>query len=241
MRVLVLGGSGATGKEVVRQLVEKNVAVRIVVREGSKLPADILENSSVEILRGSISAYSLKEIKELLQDCDAAVSCLGHNLTFKGIYGHPRTLVHDAVQNVYSAIEQNAQKGMKLVLMSTTGYNNEQNGEKRSVGESIVSGLLYSLLPPHRDNMLAGNFLTKQVGANNPSLEWIAVRPDGLIDSDTVSAYDLKPSPVRSPIFDAGKTSRINVANFMAKLLTDDTLWQQWKYQTPVIYNREQA
>jgi len=36
-------------------------------------------------------------------------------------------------------------------------------------------------------------------------------------------------------------TSRINVANFMAELITDDTLWSTWKGQMPVSYNKGTA
>ena len=60
-----------------------------------------------------------------------------------------------------------------------------------------------------------------------------------LINEAEVSEYIVHPSPIRSPIFDAGKTSRINVADFMVSLLKDAELWGNWKYKTPVIYNIE--
>ena len=47
------------------------------------------------------------------------------------------------------------------------------------------------------------------------------------------------PSPTRCAIFNAGKTSRINVGHFMAALITDDNTWNLWKGQMPVIYNKE--
>jgi hypothetical protein len=31
----------------------------------------------------------------------------------------------------------------------------------------------------------------------------------------------------------------INVGHFMAELITDDELWNQWNGQMPVIYNKE--
>jgi hypothetical protein len=67
----------------------------------------------------------------------------------------------------------------------------------------------------------------------------VAVRPDTLIEEDHVSGYNLHPSPVRSAIFNPGKTSRINLGHFMALLINDDDLWTQWKGQMPVIYNDE--
>ena len=75
---------------------------------------------------------------------------------------------------------------------------------------------------------------------SNKNIEWIAVRPDTLINEGEVSKYTVHPSPIKSPIFDAGKTSRINVADFMVSVLKDEELWKKWKYKTPVIYNMEQ-
>ena len=63
------------------------------------------------------------------------------------------------------------------------------------------------------------------------------MRPDGLIDEDTVSSYTVHESPTRSAIFNAGKTSRINVAHFMTELASSESLWQEWKGKMPVIYN----
>ncbi len=54
-----------------------------------------------------------------------------------------------------------------------------------------------------------------------------------LLDDDEVTPYVTHPSPVRSAIFDAGETSRINVAHFMIALITEGPLWDQWKGQMP--------
>jgi len=59
-----------------------------------------------------------------------------------------------------------------------------------------------------------------------------------LIDETEVTAYDVHPSPIRSAVFDPGQTSRINVGHFMADLITEDSIWQKWKGQMPVIYNK---
>ena len=65
----------------------------------------------------------------------------------------------------------------------------------------------------------------------------VVVRPDTLIDFPEVTEYELRLSPTRSAIFDPGKSSRINVANFMSRLLLENELWQNWKGEMPVLYN----
>lgn len=239
MRVLVLGASGATGKLVVAQLTERHVNVRIFVRESAVLPAEVPGNPLVEMRKGNIAALNDKEMASLLQDCDAVVSCLGHNITFKGMYGRPRDLVSGTIRNVCRAIKATADRKVKLVLMSTTAYTNTRTGEKNSLGEGMVFAALKLLLPPHCDNMNAADFLQEGIRKDNGKIDWVAVRPDSLVNEDTVSAYETLGSRVRSPIFNAGKVSRINVSHFMADLLTNDGLWQEWKFKMPVLYNKE--
>ncbi len=175
---------------------------------------------------------------ELVDGCDAVASCLGHNMTFKGLYGHPRKLVTDATRRLSEAIRANSpEKPTKFVLMNTTGNRNRDLNEPIPFAETVVVGLLRLLLPPHADNEQAADYLRSQVGQDDELIEWAAVRPDNLIDRDEVTPYELYPSPIRSAIFDAGQTSRINVGHFMADLITDEACWDRWKGQMPVIYN----
>ena len=102
----------------------------------------------------------------------------------------------------------------------------------------MVIGLLRYLLPPHVDNEMAADYLRTEIGQADPMIEWAAVRPDNLIDEEDIKPYEAYPSPISSAIFKPGKTSRINVAHFMADLITNNDTWQKWKGQMPVIYNK---
>ena len=108
------------------------------------------------------------------------------------------------------------------------------------VAERTAVGALRLLLPPHVDNEKAAEFLRSEIGGTDKQIEWVVVRPDSLIDEEEVSAYELHPSPIRSALFDPGKTSRINVGHFMAELISDDAKWNEWKGQMPVLYNLSQ-
>ncbi|MGA1196138.1 MAG: NAD(P)-dependent oxidoreductase [Candidatus Latescibacterota bacterium] len=240
MTTLVAGASGATGRLLVEQLLNQGHNVKIIVRSPDKLPKHLQNNDHVSIISASILNLSDAEMTEHVHGCDAIASCLGHTLSVKGIYGKPRRLVTDAVRRLCNAIIENKPKTpIKFVLMNTTGNSNRDLSEPISFAQKCVIGLLRLLLPPHVDNEKAADYLRTQIGQNNPYIEWAAVRPDTLIDEDQVTEYDIHPSPIRSAIFDAGKTSRINVGNFMATLITDADMWTKWKGQMPVIYNKE--
>lgn len=122
--------------------------------------------------------------------------------------------------------------------MNTTGNSNRDLDESISFGQRCVLGLVRLLLPPHVDNEKAADYLRAHIGQDAAAIEWVAVRPDTLIDEGEVTEYEVHPSPTRSAIFDAGKTSRINVAHFMADLISDDATWSRWKGRMPVIYNK---
>ncbi len=238
MTTLVVGASGETGKLLVEQLLEMGQNVKVIVRPASNVPKTWESNTNVTIIRVGISGISVDEAANYVAGCDAIACCLGHNLTLKGIYGKPRKLVTDAVKLLCAAVEQNvAGQATKFVLMNTSGNRNKDLNESISFGERIVVALVRFLVPPHTDNEQAAEHLRVGIGQNNPLIEWVAVRPDNLIDQDTVTEYELHPSPIRSAIFNAGKTSRINVGNFMARLITEADLWEKWKGKMPLIYN----
>ncbi len=239
MTILVVGASGATGKQLVEQLLIQGHKVKTIVRSPKKLPESWKSNASLQIISASILDLTDKEMIEHVSDCHSVASCLGHNLNWKGIYGQPRKLVTDATRRLCKAIEVNKPKSpIKFVLMNTTGNRNRDLNEPISFAQKCVISLLRLLLPPHVDNEKAADYLRTQIGQNNDFIEWVAVRPDGLTNEEEVTDYEIHASPTRSAIFNAGKISRINVGNFMARLINDNDLWNKWKGKMPVIYNK---
>ncbi|KPJ96423.1 MAG: NAD-dependent epimerase [Gammaproteobacteria bacterium SG8_11] len=239
MTILVAGASGATGRLLVRQMLNRGHNVKVIVRSPWKFPVQRKNHNHLSVLIASILELSESEIARHVKGCDAVASCLGHNLSLKGIYGHPRRLVTDATRRLCHSIKANkTEKPTKFILMNTVGNSNRDLHEPVSFGQKFIIELLRQLLPPHVDNEKAADFLRTNVGQNDRMIQWVAVRPDSLTDEEHVTEYDVFPSPIKSAFFDAGKTSRINVAHFMADLMTDDELWNKWKGQMPVIYNR---
>lgn len=236
MKILVVGASGATGRLVVEQLLKRGEKVKAMLRSPEKFP-EFKDRKDLNVIAASVLELNDKELARHVQDCQAVVSCLGHNISFKGIYGQPRRLVTDATRRLCAAIEANKpEKATRYVLMNTTGNRNRDLNEPISFAERIVIALLRLLLPPHPDNEKAADYLRINYRSNK-MVEWTAVRPDGLIDEKEVSPYEIHPSPIRSAIFNAGKVSRINVAHFMAELITNNATWNNWKGQMPVIYS----
>ncbi len=239
MTTLVVGASGATGQLLVKQLLDRGQKVRIIVRSLEQLPEFFQNDDNLTVIPAIVLNLSDAEMIRHVSGCEAVASCLGHNMSVTGIYGKPRRLVADAVSRLCSAInESKPKKPVKFVLMNTTGNSNRDLSEPISLGQKCVIWLLRLLLPPHVDNEKAADYLRTQTGQSDGMIKWVAVRPDTLIDEVEVTEYEVYSSPIRSAIFDAGTTSRINVASFMADLITDHGSWIKWKGQMPVIYNK---
>lgn len=236
---LVVGASGATGRLLVEQLLGHGQKVRVIVRSPDKLPEAIRNHPNLSVIHASVLDLRDAEMVEHVRGCGAVASCLGHTMSLKGVFGPPRRLVTDATRRLCQAVRANQPENpTKFVLMNTAGNRNRDLHEPISLAQKCVLGLLRWLLPPHVDNEKAADYLRTEIGQDDGTIEWAAVRPDTLTDETEVTEYEVHPSPTRSAIFNAGSTSRINVGHFMADLITDDEVWGTWKGQMPVIYNK---
>ena len=127
----------------------------------------------------------------------------------------------------------------KVILMSTVGVSNPSSEADRAVrdtcGQKCAFACLRCCLPPHADNEQAAVALRRVAAASGGALEWCVVRPDGLL-SGAVSEYALH-QHLTTSLFDAGTTTRENVAHFICELVEKGACWEAWKGQMPVILN----
>ena len=239
MSVLVAGATGATGRLLVEELLKRGILVKAVVRTPAKLPGSISRHPNLTVIQGEIHRMTDDELAAHVSDCRAVASCLGHNLSFKGMFGPPHRLVAGSVRRLCAAVVANRpDTPVRFVLMNTTGNTNRDLKESYPLIDRVILNTLRVLLPPHADNIAAAETLRTRIGQDHPAVEWCAVRPDSLVDQPVGTPYDLHPSPTHGVLINAGQTSRVNVAHFMASLITDDRLWREWRGRMPVIYNR---
>jgi hypothetical protein len=234
-KVLLLGGTGRTGRRVLAQLVSRGVGVRAIVRSSRGVHAGVAGSPGVEVVEANPLSLSSDELRRHLLGCTAVVSCLGHVLSVKGVLGPPRDLVTSATNRVCQAIEAaRPASPIKLVLMSSVSVL--QPGKldaRRGAFERAFLWLLRGLLPPARDNQQAADFLRQTLGADHPFVQWVVVRPDALLEGET-SGYALHAGLVNS-LFSPGRTTMANVAHFMCELVTDPGAWEEWKGRMPVV------
>ncbi len=193
MKVLVLGATGQTGYHVVKQFLENSIQVKAIVRNAEKFK-DNQSDKNLKLFTENILDIEDKRLKEILADVDVVISCLGHNISLKGIFGKPHYLVTEAIKKIID--NSNDKHPKKIILMNTTACLNTKQKEKFTFGESIIMGIMRSLLPPQRDNERALKYLEEKLNGEDV-FEWIAVRPDTLITQDQVTDYEIFESPTK--------------------------------------------
>jgi nucleoside-diphosphate-sugar epimerase len=238
--VLVFGASGATGLHLVRALLAGGHTVRAVVRSADKLPDDIRQHANTAVVIASVADMTDAEMADAVRGCGAVLSCLGHNMTFRGMYRDDRLLITNALRRLVASVEAaKPVEKVKFVLMNTVGAANPDADDDVGCAQSCATSCLRCCVPPHGDNEQAAEYLRSGVGQHHPSVEWVVVRPDGLTDDAVATPSYAVPSPVRS-IFSGYVTSRANVGAFMARLAGEPALWARWAGAMPVLYDRVQ-
>jgi hypothetical protein len=235
--VLLVGGTGRTGRRVLEQLVARGVGVRAIVRSTRGLTAGIAEKPGVALVEGSLLSLSDLDLQANLRGCDAVISCLGHVLSLRGVLGPPHDLVTRATTRLCRALEVlRPARPARFVLMSSVSVHRPGGLDtRRGAFEKAFLWMLRGVLPPARDNQQAADFLGERIGPANPFVQWAVVRPDSLLEGD-VSEYRLHEGLVSS-IFAPDQTNMANVAHFMCELVTSPKTWEAWKGKHPVVVN----
>jgi nucleoside-diphosphate-sugar epimerase len=235
--VLLVGGTGRTGRRVLEQLLSRGVRVRAIVRSARKLPASVAQHPDLEVVEAGLLSLGDEQLRRHVLGCDAVISCLGHVISFRGVFGPPRDLVTQAAKRLCQAIAVvRPAKPVKFILMSSVSVHHPGGHDtRRGTLEKGFVWILRGLVPPARDNQQAADYLYGKVGAADPHVQWAVVRPDTLLDGD-VSAYALHEGLISS-LARPDSTTMANVAHFMCELAENPAAWDRWAGKLPVIVN----
>ena len=240
-RALVLGASGGCGIQVCHQLSQRGVRVTAVTR--SKEALERLRAALPDGGDGNVDNLPWDEWEDHAFDrYDAVCVCLGHTLSFAGVFGPPHRLCLDTVRSCCDMISaQEREREIRLVVVSSEGIDipSAPDGKKdppRGALERSVLSLIEFLLPPHRDNVLTLRHLHDRA-RRDPRIAFCAVRPSDMKDAEpllSTSPYTCHPT-LQNGIFNAGSSTRANIGHFIAELVTDSSVWTRWRNQCPQI------
>ena len=101
-----------TGRSLVDQLLGNGYEVRLIVRSTVNLSAEALGNPNTAIVEASVLGLTDEEMAMHVKNCDAVISCLGHTMDFKGMFGEPKNLCTDNAVMVASLAYHKYKAGM---------------------------------------------------------------------------------------------------------------------------------
>lgn len=201
--ILVLGGTGRTGKHVVEQALQQGLRVTTLVRDPSKSNA-LSEHPNLEVLKGDVLNYP--DVYNAVQGNDAIVSALGRD-------GKDVSPITKGTENILAAIRKS--NVCKLICLSSFGAGSTRPKSPWLLKAMIrFAGLQRSFEAKAQQELLC--FKSK--------IDFTLVMAGTLTDKEENqgSAYALTQLPCMGVL--PQKISRSNVAAFMLEQL-HSTRW----------------
>ena len=197
-RLLIVGATGGTGRQLVAQALERGHIVTALARDPSGMRVD---HPRLRVVRGDV--LDCPSVEAAVRDQDAVLSALGHKRFF-----YPNRILSEGTQNLLRAME--AHRVDRFVCETTLG-----------IGESAGRmGLYYTLfvIPV----ILPFYFWDKTrqerlIAASRVS--WVVVRPGVLTNGARRGLY--RHGPAIGSYLRTVRISRADVADFMLNQVTD--------------------
>ncbi|KQS46695.1 hypothetical protein ASG38_12710 [Flavobacterium sp. Leaf359] len=197
IKIAVIGGTGKSGKYLVRALINQGYTFKLLLRNPKNFQSDY---PNVEVIIGDVSDYN--SIVHVIKGCDAVISTLG-----LGIPPSEPTLFSKATTNILEAMQHfNMQR-----YIVTTGLNVNTPSDRKGQKATFATNWMYENFPVSTTNkQLEYELLAKS------ELNWTLVRLPQieLVDEKTPVAVNLEDCP-------GDKISAASLADFLIGQLSD--------------------
>ena len=122
--VLLVGGTGRTGRRLLERLLSSGINFRVIVRSAQRLPAGAVDHPNLAVVEANLLSLDDEDLQRHARGCDAVISCLGHVLSFEGVFFPPRDLNMENVAHVMCELLTNPKawddwKGKLPVIINT--------------------------------------------------------------------------------------------------------------------------
>jgi putative NADH-flavin reductase len=200
IRLLIIGATGGTGQQLVRQALEVGHEVTAFVRTPAKLQ---IEHANLRVIKGDVLDYP--SVESAMQKQNAVVCALGHQRWF-----YPNRILSEGTRNILRAMK--ACRVPRLVCESSLGLGNSA-GRLGLLGTFVFVPLV---LPFIFADKIRQEKLIEQSDA-----DWVIVRPARLTNAAARGKY--RHGRNVGNFILTRRISRADVADFMLKQLTDDS------------------
>ena len=206
MKLLIIGGTGGTGKELIKQALEQGHSLTVLARNPGKLK---IVHPNLSVIKGNVLDYN--KVQEVVAGQDAVLSALGHKRFFI-----KTNILSEGTKNIIQAMERHNVK--RFICITSLGISDSR----------FKLGLYYTLFViPF---IVFFYFLDKakqEKLIRSTMLDWTIVRPGQLINGKRRGIYK-HGANVGNYIL-TKMISRADVAHFILSQLND----KSYLHKTP--------
>ncbi len=198
-RLLIIGATGGTGRQLVAQALERGYSVTALVRNSAKMK---IEHPQLTVIQGDVLDYD--SVAAAMRSQEAVLSALGHKRYF-----YPTRILSEGTRNILRAMETHGVQ--RLVCETSLGIGNSAGRMGLYYTLFVIPVILpfYFWDKTRQEKLIAGS-----------KAEWVIVRPGVLTNRAKRGAYRHGPN-VGSFIWTVN-ISRAEVAEFMLDQITDN-------------------
>lgn len=188
MKLVVLGATGGTGLEIIRQTIERGHSVTAFVRSPERLSMSAFDDH-LDIIKGDL--LNQLEIERVIEGRDAVLSAFGTRTGEPRVQGRFATALRKAMM----------QTGVRRVALMSTSFLFQD-----SIAPFIVGRLFFRKVMTDASEM--------EGVISESGLDWTIVRPVRLTDAPYTGRYRVQEGHLPTLGF---TISRADVADFMIK------------------------
>src|SRR5262245_6647545 len=198
-RILIVGATGGTGRQLVAQALERGYSVIALVRDPSKLR---LEHPHLKVVQGDV--LDRDSVEAAMQGQEAVVCALGH----KRYFG-PTRILSEGTRNILRSMES---RGVSRIVCETSLGIGDSAGRMGLYYTFFVIPLIlpfYFWDKARQERLISGS-----------RADWVIVRP-GVLKNEDERGRVRAGSNVGSVLWTV-RISRADVAHFMLDQLASD-------------------
>jgi uncharacterized protein YbjT (DUF2867 family) len=199
LRILIIGATGGTGRQLVQQALELGHEVTAFVRKPAKLK---IQHPNLRVVKGNVRDYA--SVEAAMRGQNAVVSALGHKRLF-----YPTKILSEGTRNILRAMK--ACDVPRFICESSLGVGSAVG----RLGLMSTFFVVPLILPFYFWDRVRQEKLIEE-----SDTDWVIVRPAVLTNSPARGSY--RHGRKVGNFILTRRISRADVADFMLKQLTDD-------------------
>ena len=206
MKILILGATGRTGRLIVEEALRQGYDLNVLVRDKTKTS---FSSKSIKVYQGTPTRRS--DLAAAMQGCDLVIGALGIARASDAPWSKlitPKNLISESIKNVIAEADQQNLK--RLITISAWGVGET----KKDIPFWLRWLIKYTNLSP----VYAEHELEEKLLANS-NLNWTAVRPVALTDSEKIKTLKVSFNNFPKPSL---QISRQSVAKFIVDIVKSD-------------------